>query len=173
MNNLEILEFCFANQLLLEDIKQHHFQNNLKSLEDNRNFLQLNKISIKTLIQLLMEYYFQVSMNENNERSCSIINNIMETYFNRNNIRATDFFDENEVESLQTIWEQFHHTLQIYDNRKRPKAKSSDYFATSMMDTRRLSPSNFQNSPSNFQNSSTLNAFTAKKSSFNSDNAKK
>ena len=39
---------------MLEDLKKYHFQNNLRALEDNRNFLQLNKITVETLICLLI-----------------------------------------------------------------------------------------------------------------------
>lgn len=121
MENLEILEFCFQNELLLHELKAFHFENNLRALEESRNFLQLNKISLTTLIPILLEF----SVFENSQASNSIINNIMENYFNRNNIRAADFFEDNDVEPLQIIWEQFHHTLQIYD-RKPIKTKSSD-----------------------------------------------
>lgn len=38
----------------------------------------------------------------------------MENYFNRNNIKPVDFFEENyDVEVLINIWEQFHHILHI------------------------------------------------------------
>ena len=84
---------------MLEYLKQYHFQNNLRALEDNRNFLQLSKISLDTLIPLLVEYHAFA-----NDKANATINNIMENYFNRNNIRATDFFKEYEVEPLMIIW---------------------------------------------------------------------
>ena len=54
MDNLEIVEFCFQNKLIVEEVKKHHFQNNLRALEDNRNFLLLNKISEHTIVVILL-----------------------------------------------------------------------------------------------------------------------
>ena len=48
----------------------------------------------------------------------------MENYFNRNSIRAADFFDDYDVESLLNIWEVYHHTIQNYD---RKPAKTQSY----------------------------------------------
>lgn len=60
MENLEILEFCIKNGLIVREIKKIHIDHNLRALESNKNFLQLNKISLQTLIPLLLEYYQQV-----------------------------------------------------------------------------------------------------------------
>ena len=90
----------------MEEVKKFHFDNHLKALEDNRNFLLLNKISINTLIVILLEFY-----ELENEKSFPIINGILENYFNRNNIKAIHFFEEEDTEILQSIWEQFHHSL--------------------------------------------------------------
>lgn len=57
MENLEILEFCVKNELIVNEIKKVHIDHNLRALESNKNFLQLNKISKSTLIPLLLEYH--------------------------------------------------------------------------------------------------------------------
>lgn len=105
--------------MVCEEIKNYHFETNLKCLEDNRKFLQLNKISLETLVPILLEYHRKMGENGN-----TTINNILENYFNRNNIRPADFFEEYDFEFLQVIWEQFHHSLQITEKRVN-KFKSS------------------------------------------------
>lgn len=58
---------------------------------------------------LLLEYFGKVE-----DQGASIINNILENYFNRNNIRPLDFFEKHDdVDVLLNIWEQFHHILHI------------------------------------------------------------
>ena len=56
MDSLELLEFAFNNEILVDKFKTHHFYNDLRLLEDNRNYLQLNKISAAHINIILIEY---------------------------------------------------------------------------------------------------------------------
>lgn len=51
-----MLEFAFQNGILVKEFKTHHFCNDLRLLEDNRNYLQLNKITTDTMNTILVEY---------------------------------------------------------------------------------------------------------------------
>jgi hypothetical protein len=109
------------NSLLVFEIKKIHIENGLRALDSNRNFLLLNKISVETLVSLLIDYYHY----ERSEEGAKVINNILQNYFNRNNILAVEFFEREEnVGVLLRIWENFHHMLRIDRKATFPKLAS-------------------------------------------------
>ena len=70
----------------------------MKLLENNKNYLQLNKISIDTLNTILIEYEDLFG-----EESHQTINNVLENFLNRNNLSASIYFTP-EIEVLKKIW---------------------------------------------------------------------
>lgn len=54
MDELELLEFCFKNNILKEEIKGYHFKKKLSTLSHSRNYLKLNKLSDATINSLLV-----------------------------------------------------------------------------------------------------------------------
>lgn len=45
LNSIELLEFCINNNILVQEMKNFHFDTRLKILESSKNYLQLNKLS--------------------------------------------------------------------------------------------------------------------------------
>ena len=71
----------------------------------------------------------------------------MENYFNRNSIRAADFFDEYDVESLLAIWEIYHHTLQNYDRKPIKSQSYESWSGSSIMEASMMKRSSLMNLP--------------------------
>lgn len=81
MDELELLEFCYKNNLLKEEIKAYHYKKKLSTLSHSRNYLKLDKLSDTTVNSLLIEYLAQ---NKEEEDCFQIINSVLENYFGRN-----------------------------------------------------------------------------------------
>lgn len=56
MDSLELLELCFKNNVLVEEMKEHHFSMNLEMLSCSKNYLKLNKVTEGTLNPLLLSF---------------------------------------------------------------------------------------------------------------------
>jgi hypothetical protein len=56
VNPIELLEFCYSQHILLNEVKQMYIEDNLQILEDQKYYLQLNKIRPTVILQLLREF---------------------------------------------------------------------------------------------------------------------
>jgi hypothetical protein len=60
---------------------------------------------------------------KSNETDYKLINNVMENYFNRNNIKAIHYLQDNNLPKLLTVWQKYHHT--VYSASDYPKITSA------------------------------------------------
>ena len=69
--------------------------------------LQLGKLSNDNFNDIVMKFHQKASC----EDDLKIINNVMENYFSRQDIKPVNYLLEHELEPLQQIWEKYHHIV--------------------------------------------------------------
>jgi hypothetical protein len=78
-------------------------ENRLKLLEDTRNYLQLSKISPEAFNVIVQEFW-----NRFGESEGKVINNVLENYFNRNNVKPLIYL-RSHLPKLLPLWLKYHH----------------------------------------------------------------
>lgn len=104
--SIQMLEFCLKNSIIKDFICQIHLQNKLQELQSSKNYLQLGKLSKDHLNQLLLSY-----LALEGSKAAKTINTILENYINRKSYRPADYLQEEKLQPLKTIWEDFHHKI--------------------------------------------------------------
>jgi hypothetical protein len=78
----------------------------LALIENTRCYLQLGKIENDTFNALLTAY-----IDRGVDKNDKILNNVMENYFNRKNIKAIPYLQSHNLTLLLKIWMNYHHVF--------------------------------------------------------------
>jgi hypothetical protein len=89
--------------LCWEKVLELHMQNKLRLLEDTRNYLQLSKVSPTTFNVLIGEFWTRFG-----EAESKVLNNVLENYLNRNNLKPLIYLRAN-LPKLLPLWLKYHH----------------------------------------------------------------
>lgn len=65
LNSIELLEFAYHHNVLVNEISVMNLSNDLEILRDPKYSMELNKISEKSLNLVLLEYYHKCRNSEN------------------------------------------------------------------------------------------------------------
>lgn len=137
LDSFELIEFCFNKNILEEEVKKHHFELKLSLLASTKNYLQLNKLSPKTLNTLLLDF-----SEIHGDKADQTINTIMENYLGRTEIRANDYFMQPGMEPLLHIWEKYHHSI-TYMIAAQDKIRQSQFLESQSMKTSLVDTGNY------------------------------
>jgi hypothetical protein len=124
MENVEFLELSYRYKILFPQILEIHLANKLKFLEDSRSYLQLNKLSDETFNFIISEF-----IRRYGETDCKVLNNVMENYFNRKNVKPMAYFKQYGLVKLQTVWMKYHHvpSSELMKIKSSPTISSPDH----------------------------------------------
>lgn len=94
------------HNLIRKYIIDLHHQQQLRTLTNSKNYLQLGKLSPPHLNSLLLTY-----LSNNSPDAANTVNTVLENYLNRKALRPADYLADPQLLPLKILWEQFHHKL--------------------------------------------------------------